>query len=72
MLQRFTVPILFLITSCANPHLTVAFSSKNVRKTTARLPIDDMYLPHDRIYAMLDEGMTSLKATHLKKGRTRA
>ena len=67
MLQSFTVPILFLITSCAHPHLTVAFSSKNVRNTTARLPIDDMYLPHDRIHAMLHAGMTSLKTTHSKK-----
>ncbi|KJA17407.1 hypothetical protein HYPSUDRAFT_218923 [Hypholoma sublateritium FD-334 SS-4] len=67
ILQNCPMSILFLITSCAHPHLTVAFSTRNISKMTVRLPIDDMYLPHDRIRVMLNDGMSNLKSTHSKK-----
>ncbi|KAF8960480.1 hypothetical protein BDZ97DRAFT_1760767 [Flammula alnicola] len=58
------LPILFLVASRPEPHLTMTFSSKTATHLTMRLPLDDSYLPHADIHAFLKDKFDDIKKNH--------
>lgn len=57
-------PLLFFIASRPEPHLTMAFNSKNVNSNLMRLPLDNRYLPNDDIRRFLYDKFAEIKDTH--------
>lgn len=57
-------PVLFLIASRPEPHLTMAFRSKNIANILNWLPLDHKYLPENDILIFLNDKFAEIKDTH--------
>ncbi|KAF8951002.1 hypothetical protein BDZ97DRAFT_1589030, partial [Flammula alnicola] len=58
------LPILFLITSRPEQHLTMTFSSRKVADLLTRLPLDDTYFPDKDIRLFFNDKFTEIKISH--------
>ncbi|KAF8956881.1 hypothetical protein BDZ97DRAFT_144265 [Flammula alnicola] len=58
------LPVLFLVASRPEQHLTMAFNSYKVTDLTVRLPLDDTYLADEDIRRFLDDKFTEIKNSH--------
>lgn len=64
VLQQYDLPLLFLITSRPEQHLTAAFNFGSLEKNTTRLALDDKFLPDDDIRVFLRDSFVKVKQTH--------
>ncbi|KAF8956897.1 hypothetical protein BDZ97DRAFT_144833 [Flammula alnicola] len=58
------LPVLFLIASRPEQHLTMAFSSRKVADILTRLPLDDTYFPDKDIRLFLNDKFAEIKIGH--------
>jgi len=64
VLQQYDLPLLFLITSRPEQHLTAAFNFGTLDKNTTRLALDDKFFPEDDIRTFLRDSFVKVKQTH--------
>lgn len=64
VLQQYDLPLLFLITSRPEQHLTAAFNFGSLEKNTTRLALDDKFLPDDDTRVFLRDSFVKVKQTH--------
>jgi hypothetical protein len=64
VLQQYDLPLLFLITSRPEQHLTAAFNFGTLEKNTTRLALDDNFFPDDDIRVFLRDSFVKVKQTH--------
>ena len=64
VLLQYNLPLLFLITSRPEQHLTAAFNFGILEKNTTRLALDDNFFPDDDIHVFLQDSFVKLKQTH--------
>ena len=62
--QHHNLPLLFLITSRPEQHISSAFASKFLYNNTLRLALDDSFLPNEDLRIFLQDSFTKIKQTH--------
>lgn len=60
VLQQYDLPLLFLITSRPEQHLTAAFNFGTLEKNTTRLALDDKFFPEDDIRIFLQDSFVKV------------
>jgi hypothetical protein len=64
VLQQLDLPLLFLIVSHPEQHLTAAFNFGTLDKNTTRIALDDDFCPEDDIRIFLRDSFAKVKQTH--------
>ncbi|KIM45365.1 hypothetical protein M413DRAFT_55175, partial [Hebeloma cylindrosporum] len=64
VVQQYDLPLLFLIASRPEQHLTAAFNFGTLDKNTTRLALDDDFPPEDDIRIFLRDSFVKVKQTH--------
>ena len=62
--QHHNLPLLFLISSRPEQHISSAFASNFLYNNTLRLALDDSFLPDKDVRIFLQDSFTKIKQTH--------
>jgi len=65
--RQHQLPLIFLIASRPEQHISFAFSTGILPSVTARIALDDSYLPKDDIKLFLTDKFQEIKSTHPRR-----
>jgi hypothetical protein len=66
--RQYQFPLIFLISSHPEQHITLAFSTGVLPSVTARVALDESYLPDEDIRLFLMDKFQEIKSTHRLRG----
>jgi len=62
--QQHRLPLVFLVASRPEQHISLTFNTRSLSTITSRLALDDSYLPYEDIQLFLTDKFQEIRSTH--------